>query len=102
MLEKARSELQGETSVWKLWQSNADFHCALIAMSRNPYLQKHLTQCLEVERRYFAQNQWNDTRAFEMAFHPEAHEAIYRAIREGRKEDALSLLRKDIIGQLEN
>lgn len=37
-------------------QATMEFHCDLIAASSNPYLVKHLRNCMDVEHRFYAQN----------------------------------------------
>ena len=65
-------------------------------ISDNPYLVKSVTNCIEVERRFFAQNHFGAKRDFNAIFYPEAHEKILEAISRGDKEDAINRLRKDI------
>lgn len=95
-LTDARRICQADNSIWTVWRQNMAFHCDLISISNNAYLVQHLTRCIEVERRYYAQNQFDATRGFETTFCPEAHEAILEAIRNGNKELALRRLRTDI------
>lgn len=86
------------TDIWKLWQENMAFHCALIEVSENPYLIKHLQECIEVERRFYAQNHWRSAKRFETLFHPESHEGVLKAIKDKDKPLALKLLKADIVG----
>lgn len=95
-LIEARRICQADNSIWTIWRQNMAFHCDLISISNNAYLVQHLTRCIEVERRYYAQNQFDANRGFETTFCPEAHEAILEAIRSGNKELALRRLRSDI------
>ncbi len=100
-LQLAREECARDSSVWNVWKHNMAFHCDLIAVAENPHLLKHLTNCIEVERRFYAQNQYTASKRFSIHFCPEAHEAILAAIRSGNKELAMRLLRTDItIGRL--
>lgn len=95
-LLRARQICREDRSIWTVWQQNMAFHCSLIGVSGNPCLVQHLTRCIEVERRYYAQNHFSATRRFEDELHPEAHENILTAIRRGDKPLALELLRRDI------
>ncbi len=95
----ANEAMKGGTDIWKVWQCNMEFHCALIDVSNNPYLVKHLTECIEVERRFYAQNHWRSAKRFEIMFAPQPHENIMNAIKEKDKALAISLLREDIIGK---
>lgn len=88
--------LNENPTVWQVWQANLDFHCDLIATSGNHYLVKHLKNCLEVERRFFAQNHYTAANQFVSTFHPEPHEMILDAIRQGDRALALQYLRTDI------
>lgn len=85
-----------EVSIWEIWQANMDFHCDLISVSDNRYLEKHLRNCIEVERRYYAQNHYNSAKKFSQNYVPGAHENILKTIRKGNKEKALKLLESDI------
>jgi DNA-binding GntR family transcriptional regulator len=95
-LKRARDICAEDKSIWTLWQQNITFHTDLIMISDNPYLVKSVTNCIEVERRFFAQNHFGAKRDFNTIFYPEAHEKILDAIRRGDKEDAINRLRKDI------
>ncbi len=94
-----RTSVQGleeNPTVWQVWQANLDFHCDLIATSGNQYLVKHLKNCLEVERRFYAQNHFIAANRFVSTFHPEPHEKILDAIRQGDRALALQTLKTDI------
>ena len=95
-LLQARKICEEDHSIWTVWEQNMAFHCSLISVSDNPCLVQHLTRCIEVERRYYAQNRFSATKHFEDDLHPEAHENILTAIRRGDKTLALDLLRRDI------
>jgi len=95
-LKDARNRLGEDRTIWEVWQANLDFHCDLIAVSDNPYLVKHLQRCLEVERRFYAQNHFLAVKRFQSNFYPEAHESILKAIRQGDRALALKLLKQDI------
>lgn len=95
-LLRVREECPPNASVWTIWQHNINFHCGLIEVSDNPYMVKHLANCIEVERRFYAQNYWRTSGRFETSFRPEAHEEILEAIRLRDKPLALARLRKDI------
>ncbi len=88
--------LEGNPTVWQVWQANIDFHCDLIATSGNRYLVKHLKNCIEVERRFYAQNHYSAENQFEAIFCPEPHERILDAIRKGDRALALKTLEGDI------
>ena len=96
-LEVAREICAKDKSIWTVWQQNITFHSDLISISDNPYLVKHLTNCIEVERRFYAQNHFGLNKGFETKFCPEAHELILEAIRKGDKEQALARLKIDIL-----
>ena len=95
-LDESRGLSGSDSSVWDIWQVNMDFHCGLIGAADNPYLESHLRTCIDVERRFYAQNHYNPDRPFRMNYSPEAHEGILDAIRRGDKAEALRLLDKDI------
>ena len=96
-LEVAREICAKDKSIWTVWQQNITFHSDLISISDNPYLVKHLTNCIEVERRFYAQNHFGLNKGFETKYCPEAHELILEAIRKGDKEQALARLKTDIL-----
>lgn len=98
MLDEDRKNMSGMTDVWSIWQSNVNFHCALVQITENEAICKHLKQCIEVERRFYAQNQWKENQMFKTSFHPEVHEAICQAICEQDKEKSIRLLHMDIMG----
>ncbi len=89
--------LMENPTVWQVWQANLEFHCDLIATSGNPYLVKHLKNCLDVERRFYAQNHYTAANRFMSTFHPEPHERILDAIRRGDRTAAIEYLRADIV-----
>jgi len=91
----ARQNLGDDPTIWQVWQCNLDFHCDLIAVSDNPYLVKHLRNCMDVERRFYAQHHFLAQKRFISDFHPEAHELILNAISSGDRALALQRLRCD-------
>lgn len=95
-LKEARETLSTDSDVWTIWDSNADFHCLLIGIKGNVQLVDHLRKCLDVEKRFMAQNHWRVVKNFKAAYHPEEHEAILDAIRSGNRRMALRLLKRDI------
>ena len=95
-LDANREQYKHEATIWQIWQANLEFHCDLISVSENRYLVKHLEKCMDVERRYYAQNQYNREKQFLQKFVPEAHENILKAIRDGKKDKAMKLLDFDI------
>ena len=92
----ARKNLGDDPTIWQVWQCNLDFHCDLIAVSDNPYLVKHLRNCMDVERRFYAQHHYLAQKRFVSDYYPEAHELILDAIRQGDRALALQRLRCDI------
>lgn len=98
-LTETRARLKDDPSIWEVWSANIDFHCDLIAASGNTYLVKHLKNCIEVERRFYAQNHYLASKRFlDSNFCPEAHEYILDAIRQGDRVLALKRLQADISG----
>lgn len=95
-LAETRARLKDDPSIWEIWSANIEFHCDLIAASGNAYLVKHLKNCIEVERRFYAQNHYLASQKFASAFFPEAHEKILEAIRQGDRVLALKRLQHDI------
>lgn len=95
-IRESRDTMRGETDIWQVWQCNMDFHCLLIGVTGNPYLIKHLAECIDLERRFYAQSHWNATRRFQVMFNPSAHEDIYQALADGDKARTMRLLRGDI------
>lgn len=96
-LVAAREACKRDSSIWTVWRQNIAFHCDLIAVSNNPCLVKHLSDCIEVERRFYAQNHFSAVKRFAATYYPQAHEAILDAIRQGDKDEALRRLRLDIM-----
>jgi len=95
-LAETRARLKDDPSIWEVWSANIDFHCDLIAASGNDYMVKHLKNCIEVERRFYAQNHYLAAQKFASDFFPEAHEKILEAIRQGDRVLALKRLQFDI------
>lgn len=95
-LQSSVKDLGGNPKIWKVWRANLDFHCDLIATYGNPYLVKHLKNCIDVECRFYAQNHYLAENRFLSVFHPEPHEEILNAIRRGDRELALATLKRDI------
>lgn len=95
-LQEVRSSLGDDPTIWQVWQANLDFHCDLIAVSDNSYLVKHLRNCIEVERRFYAQNHFLAQKRFLSDYYPESHQHILDAIRAGDRALALQRLRTDI------
>ena len=91
-----RQNLGDDPTIWQVWQANLVVHCDLIAVSDNPYLVKHLRNCIEVERRFYAQNHFLAQKRFLSDYFPEAHQHILDAIRTGDRALALKRLRADI------
>jgi len=97
-LAKARAQIQEKPTIWEVWTANIEFHCDLIAVSGNEYLVKHLKNCVEVERRFYAQNHYLASKQFASNYYPEPHEEILEAIRRGDRVQALQRLQADISG----
>ena len=97
-LTETCARLKNDPSIWEVWSSNIEFHCDLIAVSGNDYLVKHLKNCIEVERRFYAQNYYLASKKFASDFFPEPHAKILEAIRQGDRVLALKRLQADIAG----
>ena len=100
MLERQinRAALKQHVDVWTVWQDNMEFHMLLASFAESRVLNKFLKECLDLERRIYAQNSWNRTNNLDDSVDLEGHRPIYQALKNGNFEQALKCLERDICG----
>lgn len=82
--------------VWEVWEDNKEFHMLLASFSENKVMVKFLGECMEMQRRIYAQRVWERSNSMSDSVNEEAHYGIYRKLCDKDLEGAVDLLRNDI------
>lgn len=102
-LEEIRSYLDGvdeKTDAWEIWEDNHEFHMLLASFSDNTLLPHFVEECLNMQKRVYAQIVWKSKQSFGEHIDRTPHEEIYRALKDNNLEEALQVLERDINGYL--
>lgn len=82
--------------IWQLWEDNKEFHLLLASYSRNSLLLQYLQQTIDLHKRIYAQQLWEEKKSMAVTFEEDAHKSIWQALAEKNLDKALELLKKDI------
>ena len=88
--------VEGEISIWQHWENNKLFHLKLNSYCRNAYCYKTMENSLSVLTRAYAQNYWDRWRTTYFNLDCEGHLEIIRLMEEGRVEESVQQLKRDI------
>lgn len=104
-LEKLRSQIERAATrqnvdVWEVWEDNEEFHTLLASFSENQILMKFIRECMDLQKRIYAQRVWNQRNSMADSVNRQPHFGIYKKLCEGDMEAAANLLQQDIIDVL--
>lgn len=83
--------------VWDIWDDNIAFHCLLAGLDGNDYIPRALGETMQIQKRIFAQLQWQSRHTLEKRRNPEPHQRICQAMLRRDVDAALEALRRDIV-----
>ena len=84
--------------VWKVWEDNEEFHLLLASFADNRVLNDCLKKCLDMLKRFYAQNYWRSRNTLTASVESGSHQDIYKQILAGNLQKSLALLERDIDG----
>lgn len=87
---------QNDISLWDVWDDNAEFHLMLASFSQNYILIKFLRECMDMEKRVYAQRIWNSRSSMDAPADGVSHMGIYQKLLEKDLDGAMILLDQDI------
>jgi DNA-binding GntR family transcriptional regulator len=93
-----RAAEKKDVDVWKVWEDNEEFHMLLASFSENKILIKFLRQCMEMDKRIYAQKIWRARSSMDDSVVGTPHQDIYHKLCEGDLERTIQLLCQDIRG----
>lgn len=102
-LEKIHGQIKSAAAkknvdVWEVWDDNVEFHMLLAAYSDNQVLVKFLQECMNIQKRIYAQMKWLQESSMEDSVESTSHSGIYHALCDKDLERACQLLEQDIGG----
>lgn len=105
-LEEIRKQIQRaatkkDVDVWQVWEDNVEFHMLLASYAENKILLRFLKDCMNMEKRTYAQKVWRKKSNMDDSVNGTPHCDIYARLCEGDQEGALFLLERDIVGNAE-
>ena len=84
--------------VWEVWDDNQEFHLLLASFSGNKVLMKLLRDCMDILKRTYAQQRWNNWSSMNDSVDNSVHGTICQYLEEKDFEKTMDLLSKDIEG----
>ena len=87
-----------KADIWKIWDDNEAFHLLLASWADNRMINRFLKESLRIQKRAYAQNQWNRKKSLEAEINLWPHRKIYEALCEGDLEKSCRVLEEDIMG----
>lgn len=87
---------QSDMNLWDVWDDNAEFHLMLASFSENYILLKFLRECMDMEKRVYAQHIWNSRSSMDAPADGVSHMRIYQKLVEKDLDGAIELLHQDI------
>lgn len=84
--------------VWEVWEDNQEFHQLLASFSGNKVLMKLLRDCMDILKRTYAQQRWNNWSSMTDSVDNSVHGTICKYLEERDFESTMDLLSKDIEG----
>lgn len=91
------SEAEGKVDVWKILEDNETFHLQLASYAGNQILNRFLRESLQLQKRIYAQIQWDKKSSLEADNNEVPHKKIYEALRERDLEKSIRVLKEDIL-----
>lgn len=101
-LEDIRAQIEekqkagSRVDIWDIWEDNEDFHLMLSSFAGNQMLVRFLKESLQLQKRIYAQIQWNRLSSLEADFSTVPHRRIYEALCEKDMEKSIRALQEDI------
>lgn len=102
-LEDIRAQLEaggsegGRVDVWNMLEDNEAFHLLLASYAGNQTLNRFLRESLQLQKRIYAQVQWNNQSSLETDINKVPHRKIYEALCERDLEKSIRALKEDIM-----
>ena len=102
-LEDIRAQIEakemgdGRVDVWEILEDNEAFHLLLASYAGNQTLNRFLRESLQLQKRIYAQIQWNNLSSLEADINRAPHRKIYEALCERNLERSIRALEEDIM-----
>lgn len=90
-------EVEGKVDVWRILEDNEAFHLQLASYAGNQTLNRFLRESLQLQKRIYAQIQWDKESSLEADNNEVPHKKIYEALREKDLEKSIRALKEDIL-----
>ncbi len=97
-IEESQHSPEGEQDILTHWSRNCKFHLDLMASYGNEYNYAALSSVLRLMTRAYVQFQMDRWKQTKFEGRARFHRDVLQCIREGNKEQAVDLLKKDIEG----
>ena len=94
------ASVKKNVDVWKVWEDNEEFHLLLASFAHNRVLNDCLKNCLDMLKRFYAQNYWKSKNTLSASVDSGAHQDIYEQLLKGNLNESLELLKQDIDGRI--
>lgn len=95
-IEKNKEE-DGKVDIWNILEDNEEFHLLLASYAGNQTLNRFLHESLQLQKRIYAQIQWNNLSSLEADINTVPHRKIYEALCEENLEKSIRALEEDIM-----
>ncbi len=92
------ASVKKNVDVWKVWEDNEEFHLLLASFANNRVLNACLKNCLDMLKRFYAQNYWKSRNTLNASVDAGSHQDIYEELLAGNLQKGLELLERDIVG----
>lgn len=102
-LEDIRAQIESketggeEVDVWNILEDNEEFHLLLASFADNQTLNRFLKESLQLQKRIYAQTQWNNLSSLKADINKAPHRKIYEALCERDLEKSIRALQEDIM-----
>lgn len=94
---ETREREEGKVDVWNILEDNEAFHLLLASYAENQTLNRFLQESLQLQKRIYAQIQWNRLSSLETDINKAPHRKIYEALCEKDLEKSIRALKEDIM-----
>lgn len=94
---ETREREEGKVDVWNILEDNEAFHLLLASYAENQTLNRFLRESLQLQKRIYAQIQWNRLSSLETDINKMPHRKIYEALCEKDLEKSIRALKEDIM-----
>lgn len=95
-IEAGREE-DGKVDIWDILEDNEAFHLLLASYAGNQTLNRFLRESLQLQKRIYAQIQWNKLSSLEADMNRVPHRKIYEALCERDLDRSIRALEEDIM-----